>query len=123
VTYFSSHGRPDIDNHFKVSAIIKRYNRALDNLAEARSAFERLNETAPPDYVDVWDASILEAETARNINPAAMDIMQSKIKTGRTLKAITADILREEMESQRLAPDTGSSTDWILEGLKIEDEQ
>ena len=53
-----------------------------------------------------------------------MDVMQSRIKTGRTLKAITADILREQTESQqRLAPDTGSSTDWILEGLKIEDEQ
>jgi hypothetical protein len=110
-------------NNVPVQTIIKRYNRALDNLAEARSAFERLNETAPPDYVDVWDATILEAESRRNVNPSAMDVMQSKIKTGRTLKAITADIFREETESQQLAPDTGSSTDWILEGLKIEDEQ
>jgi hypothetical protein len=115
--------RSNIDDNFTVQTIIKRYNRALENLAEARSAFERLNETAPPDYVDVWDATILEAESARNANPAAMDVMQSKIKTGRTLKAITADILREETQSQRFAPDTGSSTDWILEGLKIEDEQ
>jgi hypothetical protein len=107
---------------FTVQAIIKRYNRALENLAEARSAFERLNEAAPADYLDVWDATIVEAELARNLNPSAMDVMQSKIKTGRTLKAITADILREETEAQRFAPDTGSSTDWILEGLKIEDE-
>jgi hypothetical protein len=82
-----------------------------------------LNETAPADYVDVWDATILEAESARILNPSAMDVMQSKIKTGRTLKAITADILREETEAQRFSADTGSSTDWILEGLKIEDEQ
>ena len=82
-----------------------------------------LNETAPPDYVDVWEATILEAESARNLNPAAMDIMQSRIKTGQTLKAITADILREETQAQRPSPDAGSSTDWILEGMQIEDEQ
>jgi len=73
--------------------------------------------------VDVWEATIVEAEAARNSNPSAMDVMQSRIKTGQTLKAITADILREETKAQHLAPDTGSSTDWILEGLKIEDEQ
>jgi hypothetical protein len=73
--------------------------------------------------VDVWDATIVEAESARNLDPSAMDVMQSKIKTGRTLKAITADILREETEAQRFTPDAGNSTDWILEGLKIEDEQ
>jgi hypothetical protein len=114
---------PTIDNDFAVQAIIKRYNRALENLAEAQSAFERLNESAPPDYVDVWDTTILEAESARNVNPSVMDVMQSRIKTGRTLKAIIADILREETEANRFTPNTGSSTDWILEGLKIEDEQ
>ena len=113
----------NIDNTLTVQAIIKRYNRALENLAEARSAFERLNESAPADYVDVWDTTIVEAESARNLNPSAMDVMQSKIKTGRTLKAITADILREETQAQRYSTETGSSTDWILEGLKIEDEQ
>jgi len=82
-----------------------------------------LDETAPPEYVDVWEATIVEAEAARNLNPASMDVMQSKIKTGQTLKAITADILREETQAQRSAPDAGSSTDWILEGLHIEDEQ
>jgi hypothetical protein len=109
--------------NFTVKAIIKRYNRALENLAEARSAFGGLNETAPADYVDVWDATIVEAESARALNPSAMDVMQSKIKTGRTLKAITADILREETQAQRFSSDTGSTTDWLLEGLKIEDEQ
>jgi hypothetical protein len=106
-----------------VQTIIKRYRRALDNLAEARSAFERLHETAPPAYVDVWEASIQEAESARFLKPSAMDVMQSKIKTGQTLKEITADIWREETEAKRVVPDTGSSTDWLLEGLKIEDEQ
>lgn len=106
-----------------VQATIKRYRRALENLSEARSAFERLNETAPPDCVDVWDATIREAESKRYLNPSSMDVMKSKINTGQTLKAITVDILREETQAQRVATDTGSSTDWILEGLKIEDEQ
>lgn len=106
-----------------VQTTIKRYKRALENLAEARSAFERLNETAPPEYVDIWETSIQEAESKRYLNPSAMDVMKSKINTGQTLKAITADILREETQAQRVLPDTGSSTDWILEGLQLEDEQ
>jgi len=61
---------------FTVDTIIKRYKRALDNLSEARSAFDRLNESAPPDYVDVWEASIQEAKLARFWKPSAMDVMQ-----------------------------------------------
>ena len=106
-----------------MQATIKRYRRAVENLTEARSAFEQLNETAPPEYIDIWEASIQEAESKRSLNPSSMDVMKSKINTGRTLKAITADILREEAQAQRAVPDSGSSTDWILEGLKIEDEQ
>jgi len=49
-----------------------------------------------------------------------MDIMQSRIKTGQTMKAITADIMREDGLS---IFDSGSSTEWLLEGLNIEDEQ
>ena len=92
-------------------------------MPEAQSAFERLNETAPPEYVDIWEASIQEAESKRYLNPSSMDVMKSKINTGQTLKAITADILKEEMLAQRVALDSGNSTDWILEVLKIEDEQ
>ena len=92
-------------------------------MAEARSAFERLTEAAPPEDVDVWEASIQEAEKIRHLKPSAMDIMQSQIKTGQSLKEITADILREETAAQRVVTDTGSYTDWLLEGLRIEDEQ
>jgi len=52
-----------------------------------------------------------------------MDVMQCRIKTGQTLKEITADILREQTRAQKVVPVTSSSTDWLLEGLKIEDEQ
>ena len=106
-----------------VETIIKRYKRALDNLSEARSTFDCLNDATPPDYVDVWEASIQEAESTRFENPFAMDIMQCCIKTGQTLKEITCDILREQTTAQKVVPVTGSSTDWLLEGLKIEDEQ
>ena len=53
-----------------------------------------------------------------------MDVMQSRIKTGQSLKEITADIFKEQADNpaQRVTND-GGSTDWLLEGLKIEDEQ
>lgn len=114
-----------MSTHFTliVQAIIKRYKRALDNLVESRSAFDRLNEAVPPDYLDVWAATIEEAEAQRYANPSVMDVMQSRIKTGQSLKDITADLFREETTAQKPVPDTGSSTEWLLQGLKIEDEQ
>ena len=103
--------------------MIKKYHRAIDNLAEARSAFNRLNDAAPPLYTEAWETSITEAETARSTEPSSMDVMQSQIKTGQTLKEITVDILWEEGRSQWPMTESGSSTDWILAGLRIEEEQ
>ena len=108
---------------FVVQAVIKKYRRAIDNLAEARSAFNRLNDATPPLYTECWEVSITEAESARSSDPSSMDVMQSQIKTGQSLKEITADILREEGRSQRVVTESGSSTDWILAGLRIEEEQ
>ena len=72
--------------------------------------------------MDVWEATIVEGESGRQLNPSSMDVMKSKINRGQTLKAITAEILKEETQAQRNLSASGSSTDWILEGLKIEDE-
>jgi hypothetical protein len=106
-----------------VKAIIRRFNRALENITEARAAFESLNEAAPPESVDVWEATIREAEAARSRDESAMDVMQSRIKRGQSLKEITAAILREELISQEVVRVDGSPTDWLLEGMRIEDEQ
>jgi hypothetical protein len=114
-----------ISHHISVivKAIIQRYRRALENVVEARLAFQRLTEAAPNDAVDLWEASIHEAELARSQDPTSMDIMQSRIKTGQTMKAITADIMREDGLSISEVFDSGNSTEWLLEGLSIEDEQ
>jgi hypothetical protein len=106
-----------------VKAIIGRYHRAIENVVEARLAFQQLDEAAPPDCVDLWKASIEEAESQRLLNPAAMDIMQSKIKTAQSLKQITAALLAEERVSLSIVLEDGGTTDWLLEGLRIEDEQ
>ena len=108
---------------WSVKAIIRRYHRALENIVEARMAFQGLNDAAPTDAVDLWESSILEAEIVRSEDPASMGIMQSQIKTGQTMKAITADIMREDGLSISSVFDSGSSTEWLLEGLNIEDEQ
>lgn len=106
-----------------MKAIIRRYRRAVENIVEARLAFQRLTDAAPIDAVDLWEGSIKEAEMARSEDATAMDVMQSQIKTGQTMKAITAEIMREDGLSISAVLDSGSSTEWLLEGLKIEDEQ
>jgi len=106
----------------KVKSILRRYNRALENLVEARLAFDQLNSSAPQDSVDIWNASIIEAENDRSTNPSAMDIMHSQIKTRQTLKEIRAAIMTEDRISISTAPDDGGTTDWLVEGLDIEDE-
>ena len=92
-------------------------------ISEARQAFQQLTEAAPPESVDVWKADIEAAEEARSNNPHAMDVMHSKINTGRTLKAITAAVMQEDLDAKKLSTDTVGTTDWILEGLNVEDEQ
>ena len=106
-----------------MKTIVGRYNRALENVVEARLAFANLNDAAPAGSVDIWEATIQEAEAARIYEPSSMDIMQSKIKTGQTLNAITAAIRRDDGLSISAALDNGDATDWLLEGFLIEDEQ
>lgn len=92
-------------------------------MVEARLAYDGLNDAAPQAYVDIWAASIEEAEAARSDKPTAMDVMQSKIKRGQTLKNITAAMRRDDGLSQSAVIDNGDATDWLLQGLVIEDEQ
>jgi len=106
-----------------VKAVKGRYNRALENVVDARIAFERLNSAAPVHCVMDWESCIEAAELERATNPAAMDIMHSQIKSGQTLKDITADIMREDGMDISTVPDNGEHTEWLLQGLSIEDEQ
>jgi hypothetical protein len=106
-----------------VKAIIRRHNRALENVVEARLAFDRLNDAAPQDAINVWETAIEEAEAGRLEDATTMDVMKSRIKSGKTMKAITADIMREDGLSLSAVLDSGTSTEWLLEGLNIEDEQ
>jgi hypothetical protein len=95
----------------------------VENISEARDAFNALTNAAPPDSIDVWRATIEEAEAARSHSPKAMDVMQSRIKTSQSLKAITAAVMQEDFSSRSFGADGNPNTDWILEGLNIEDEQ
>jgi len=49
--------------------------------------------------------------------------MHSKIKTAQSLKAIKAAVMDEEKAERRVGSDGSSTTDWLLEGFNIEDEQ
>ena len=106
-----------------MKAIIKRFRRALENVVEARLSFESLTEAAPPESIDIWEAMIQDAESMRSENIKAMDVMHSKIKTAQSLKAIKAAVMDEEKAERRVGSDGSSTTDWLLEGFNIEDEQ
>lgn len=106
-----------------MKSVIGRYNRALENVLEARLAFGDLNEAAPVASVEEWEAAISEAEANRAYDPKSMDVMQSQIKTGQTLKAISAAIRRDDGLSRSAIVDDGDLTDWLLEGFMIKDEQ
>jgi hypothetical protein len=107
-----------------VKAIIARYNRAVVNLAEARTAFKQLTDAAPVESVDIWQASIEESEQKRcHGDPTGMDIMHSRINTGQTLKEMCAAIMTEDGRARDTAPENGGTTDWLVEGFSIEDEQ
>ena len=112
-----------ISNVPQVRTIIGKYNRALENILESRNAFLGLDKAAPPTSKAIWEESIAEAERQREFDPTSMDIMQSKIKTGATVKEIMADIMREDGLSMNVVPDGGNATEWLLEGFLIEDEQ
>ena len=90
---------------------------------DARIAFSRLDEAAPASSKAIWEDAIKEAESDRDYNSSSMDIMHSRIKTGATLKEITADLMREDGLSISLIPDDGNVTQWLLQGFLIEDEQ
>jgi len=106
---------------FVAKSLIARYNRALQNVTESRRAFEQLDDAAPAEKA-VWLTEIEEAEAKRSSQPSAMDVMHSKIKTGATLKDVMAEIRRRDSEKGAVKDD-GTATDWLLEGLLIEDEQ
>jgi hypothetical protein len=95
----------------------------VENISEARESFQMLTDAAPQESVDIWRATIQEAEAARSESPKAMDIMHSKIKTRQSLKEITAAVMEEDVAAPNQSSDPIGITDWILEGLNIEDEQ
>jgi hypothetical protein len=105
-----------------VKTVISRFRRAVENKTEAQQAFDALTKAAPPESIDVWSATIEEAEKSRSKSPKAMDVMHSKIKKGQSLKAIMAMVMQEDLTAQKFGSES-TSTDWIVEGLYIEEEQ
>jgi hypothetical protein len=106
-----------------VTSVIRRHRRAVESISDARESFEALTNAAPLESIDVWKATIEEAEAARSHDHQAMDVMQSRIKTSQSLKAITSAVMQEDLSSRNYGADGNPITDWILEGLNIEDEQ
>ena len=72
-----------------VKSIIRRYHRAIEEVVDARIAFDNLHSVAPAHCVVEWESEIETAEADRIKNPGAMDVMHSKIKSGQTMKQIT----------------------------------
>lgn len=92
-------------------------------MVDVRLAFSRLSTAAPDHCVAEWESSIEAAEIDREDNPAAMDIMHSQIKCGQSLKEIAAEIMKEDGLSISQVADNGEYTEWLLQGLNLEDDQ
>lgn len=99
-----------------------RYHRALENVSDARQAYERLTSAAPTHCIEEWIALIESAEANRCTDAAAMDIMHSRIQAGQSLKDIQAAMLKAD-RLEGLTNTQDGYLDWLLEGLNIEDEQ
>lgn len=106
----------------KVKTILARYHRAVENEFDTRQAFDRLTSAAPTHCIEEWAASIETAEANRCTDPASMDIMHSIIQTGQSLKDIQAAMLKADLIDS-LTENHDGYLDWLLEGMKIEDEQ
>lgn len=107
----------------QVTSITDRYNRALVEVTESRRAFENLDLTAPEVEKAVWLQEILEAEARRRYDFKAMDVMLSRIKAGATVKEITLELQAKDRTLEATSRLGGSSTDWLLKGILIEDDQ
>ena len=75
-----------------MKSIIARYDRALENLSEARHSFQMLTEAAPLESVDLWKANIEEVEAVRSTTVKSMDMLrisyQKRWKTSRKVEVM-----------------------------------
>ena len=92
-------------------------------VTESRRAFENLDLVAPEVEKAVWLEEILEAEAKRSYEFKAMDVMLSRIKVGATVKEITLELQAKDRTAESTTGLGGNSTDWLLKGIQIENDQ
>jgi len=70
-----------------------------------------------------WESKIADAESNRCQQVNSMDYMKCTLNSGESLTTIQAKIRSDDSKSMTIVPDNGRATDWLLEGLSIEEEQ
>lgn len=100
-------------------SIGKRYIRAREQEPETRSYKEDIEALIPPALLTQWAAAAKRAERKRELDPAAMDFMRSKLEKGKTRKEIELELGAKEMQQQQK---TGAAA-WLADGLQLEWEQ
>lgn len=92
-------------------------------MADSEEAFDRIDKVAPPLEKQEWATTIADAECRREVDVSAMDYMKSTLNSGESLTEIQAKLRSDDSKSLTIVPDSGRSTDWLLEGLSIEEAQ
>jgi hypothetical protein len=107
-------------NLFKlVTTICKKHTRALKEEADSQKYFAMIEESAPKEHRDKWEAEIREAEKNRATSIESMDIMRNRVLKVASRKDIELQIAEKELNEHG---QLGQAA-WISFGLDLEQEQ
>jgi hypothetical protein len=95
-----------------VAALIKRHRQSDESFEEADDYYNRLSETISTQEISRWNEEITFAEVDRQKNPAAMDIMASRL----------SHLDPNESQANESTSDSPGIA-WIAMGLSIEERQ
>ncbi|KAG2003780.1 hypothetical protein CC2G_004358 [Coprinopsis cinerea AmutBmut pab1-1] len=102
-----------------VPTTCKHWLNARVQLADAREAFELLNETATPEQRTRWQHQLDDAQRNRVNDVSSMDVLHPKINKPPTMAKVRTSLMEKEKE---LGSGIGI-TSWIAFGIKIQESQ
>lgn len=72
------------------SAIVKKYERALEGIQASENYFNELSATNSPENIALWTAQIEEAQQKRFTDRSAMDIFDVTLASRESIKSISS---------------------------------
>jgi hypothetical protein len=95
-----------------VAVLKQRHEQSVESQEDAEEYYAKLCTTINSETISTWESEIKLAESNRLQNPAAMDILGSRLS-----ERGTTDNMNSESSSNT------SGQDWIMLGLSMEERQ